>query len=45
MCHAMVKGTDQNPAEIIQVGENTLCSVIQKFINYIWNKEELPQLW
>jgi hypothetical protein len=38
-------GTDQIPAELIQAGGNTLCSEIHKFINCIWNKEELPEQW
>jgi hypothetical protein len=37
--------TDAIPAELIQAGGNTLCSEIQKLINSIWNKEELPQQW
>jgi hypothetical protein len=38
--------TDQNPAELIQVGGgDTLRSEIHKLINCIWNKEELPQQW
>jgi hypothetical protein len=36
--------TDQPLAEMIQVVSNTLCSEIHKFINSVWNKEELPQL-
>jgi hypothetical protein len=35
-------GTDQIPAELIQAGGETLWSEIHKFINSIWNKEELP---
>jgi hypothetical protein len=38
-------GTDQIPAELIQTVGNTLQSEIQKLINPIWNKEELPQQW
>jgi hypothetical protein len=34
-------GSDQIPAELIQAGE-TLRSEIQKLINSIWSKEELP---
>jgi hypothetical protein len=30
---------------MIQVGGNTLRSEIHKLINYIWNKEKLPQKW
>jgi hypothetical protein len=35
-------GGDQIPAELIQVGGKMLMSAIHKFINSIWNKEELP---
>jgi hypothetical protein len=35
--------TDQILAELIKAGGGTLCSEINKFINYIWNKKELPQ--
>jgi hypothetical protein len=38
-------GTDHIPAEIIQAGSKTLRSEIYKLINYIWNKEKLPQQW
>jgi hypothetical protein len=31
--------------ELIQAGGNTLCSEIHKFINTIWNKDELLQQW
>jgi hypothetical protein len=34
-----------NSAEMIQTGCKILCSEIHKGINFIWNKEELPQLW
>jgi hypothetical protein len=37
-------GSDQIPAELIQAGVETV-SVIHKFINSIWNKEELPYQW
>jgi hypothetical protein len=30
------------PAELITTGGNTICCEIHKLINYIWNKEELP---
>jgi hypothetical protein len=33
------------PAQLIQAGGNTLRSEFQKFINRIWNKEELPEQW
>jgi hypothetical protein len=31
--------------ELIQAGGETLLYVIHKLINYIWNKEELPDQW
>jgi hypothetical protein len=36
---------DEIPSGLIQVGGNTLRSEIQKLINSVWNKEELPQQW
>jgi hypothetical protein len=36
-------GTDQIQAELIQARGNILRSEIHKIINYIWNKEELPE--
>jgi hypothetical protein len=38
-------GTDQIPAEFIQVGGNTFHFEIHDLINSIWNKEKLPQQW
>jgi hypothetical protein len=38
-------GSDQIPAELIQAGGEILRSKIHKLINYIWNKEELPDQW
>jgi hypothetical protein len=38
-------GSDQIPAELIQAGGEILVSVIHKLINYVWNKEELPDQW
>jgi hypothetical protein len=38
-------GSDQIRAELYQGGGETLVSVIQKLINSIWNKEELPDQW
>jgi hypothetical protein len=35
----------QLPAKLIQAGSNTLHSEIHKRIDYILNKEELPQQW
>jgi len=37
--------TDQFPAELIKAGGRTIRSETHKFINYIWNKEELPEEW
>jgi hypothetical protein len=31
--------------ELVQAGGETLLSAIHKLINYIWNKEELPDQW
>jgi hypothetical protein len=38
-------GTGQIPAELLLAGGNALRSEMHKFINCIWNKEELPQQW
>jgi hypothetical protein len=38
-------GVDQIPADLIQAGEETLRSEIDKLIKLIWNKEELPHQW
>jgi hypothetical protein len=35
-------GSDQIPAELIQVGSVMLLSTIHKLANSVWNKEELP---
>jgi hypothetical protein len=35
-------GSDQIPAELIQAGGEILLSAINKLINYVWNKKELP---
>jgi hypothetical protein len=32
-------------AKLNQAGGNTICSQVYKVINFIWNKEELPQQW
>jgi hypothetical protein len=37
--------SDQIPAELIQVGGETLQSEIHKLTNSIWSKEELPDKW
>jgi len=38
-------GIDHIPAKLIKAGGRTLRSEIHKFINSIWNKEELPEEW
>jgi hypothetical protein len=38
-------GSDQIPIELIQKGGETAVSLIYKFINSVWNKEELPNEW
>jgi hypothetical protein len=38
-------GSDQIPAELIHAGGEILVYMIYKFINSVWNKEELPDLW
>jgi hypothetical protein len=38
-------GSDQILAELIQAGGEMLLSEIHKFINYVWNNEELPDQW
>jgi hypothetical protein len=38
-------GSDDIPTELIQAGGETLLSAINKLINSIWNKEELPDQW
>jgi hypothetical protein len=35
-------GSDEIPAELIQAEGEILLSAIQKLINSVWNKEELP---
>jgi hypothetical protein len=36
-------GTDQIPADLVQSGDGTVHSELRNFINYVWNKEELPR--
>ena len=36
---------DQIPKEPIKAGGTIICYEIHKLINYIWNKEELPEEW
>jgi hypothetical protein len=38
-------GVDHVPAELIQVGGETLRSEIHKLVKLIWNKEQLPHQW
>jgi hypothetical protein len=38
-------GSDQIPAELILAGGKILLSEIHKLINYVLNKEELPDHW
>ena len=38
-------GTDQIPTEFIKAGGGNIGSEINKLINSIWNKEELPEEW
>jgi hypothetical protein len=40
-----LSGSDQNLAELILAGGETLQSEIHKLINSIWNKEELSAQW
>jgi hypothetical protein len=38
-------GNDQIPAELIKAGGGMLLSTINKLINSIWNKKQLPDQW
>jgi hypothetical protein len=38
-------GTDKIPAELIKAGGEILYPEINKLIQSIWNKEEMPQQW
>ena len=38
-------GMDQMTAELIKAGGRTIYPEIHKFINSVWNKEELPEEW
>jgi len=38
-------GIYQIPTKIIKAGDRTIHSEIYKLINYIWNNEELPEVW
>jgi hypothetical protein len=37
------KSPTEIPAELIQVGGETLLPAIHKLINSVWNKKELPE--
>jgi hypothetical protein len=37
--------SDQILAELTQAGSKTLLSKIHKFINSVWNRDELPDQW
>jgi len=36
---------DQIPAELVKVGDRTMCSEIHKLITSIWVREKLPEEW
>jgi hypothetical protein len=36
---------DQIPAELIKTGGRTFRYEIHKLVNFMWNKEELPEVW
>jgi hypothetical protein len=38
-------GSDEILAELVQAGGEILCPKIHKPLNFIWNKEELPDQW
>jgi hypothetical protein len=38
-------GSDQIPAEVIEAGGEILLPAIHKFVNSVWNREELPDQW
>jgi len=38
-------GTDKSTVELIIAGSRTVRCEIQQLINYIWNKEEMPEEW
>jgi len=38
-------GIDRIPVQLIKAGGRIICSEVHKLINYIWNKEELPEQW
>ena len=38
-------GIDHIPAELIQAGDRTICSMIHTLINSIWKKEGLSEEW
>jgi hypothetical protein len=40
-----LQGSDEIPVELIQARGEILLSAIHKLINFVWNKEELPDQW
>jgi hypothetical protein len=38
-------GIDLIPAELFNAEGRTICSELHKFVNSVWNKEELPVQW
>jgi hypothetical protein len=38
-------GSDEIPEELIQAGGEILLPAIHKLMNFVWNKEELPDQW
>jgi hypothetical protein len=38
-------GSDQIPEQLIQTGGEILLFAIHKLIDFVWNKEELPDQW
>ena len=38
-------GTDKNTVELHIAGSRTIRCEIQQLINFIWNKEEMPEEW
>jgi hypothetical protein len=38
-------GSDQISREMMEAEGETLCSEIDKLINSVWNKEEMPDQW
>ena len=38
-------GVDKIPAELFKAGGRTICPVVHKLINSIWNKDTFPEEW